>query len=304
MMLPVLCSQMFQSSVGMAPSLQHLRFMTFYDADPKTQKGWMNIGGIEDSLDFKIQQFEEYGIPSFYGGISGIFDRRHGSLVRDWESKLEDVATNEILPNLGPHKALRGVFFGDEICCHNATCWDVTLAPVATKLRTLLGPSAVLYTNECAINYIDKVPADLDLISMDVYDGYSPGSNGTDEVNRAMKLYSDVIFPKLHEHQQVMLVPGVFGCTNTDYMPFETMSKNLVDKLEGYWSWAQRDQRIAGFCPWHYNNRSRMHPDPCDMGPGAIAYPDVLTKLQEIGEAIIASQASITTTTTSALKLV
>ena len=34
--------------------------------------------------------------------------------------------------------------------CSNTTCWGAALAPVSAKLRKLLGPAALIYTNECA----------------------------------------------------------------------------------------------------------------------------------------------------------
>ena len=38
---------------------------------------------------------------------------------------------------------------GDEICCHNSTCWQGQLNPITAKLRGLLGPKAILYAAEC-----------------------------------------------------------------------------------------------------------------------------------------------------------
>ena len=95
---------------------------------------------------------------------------------------MEKIATQEILPYLG--KQYRGVFLGDEICCSNVTCWDTALAPVAAKFRTLLGPDAIIYTNECANKGIQNVPEAFDLISVDTYAGYTPGSHGGDEADR------------------------------------------------------------------------------------------------------------------------
>ena len=51
---------------------------------------------------------------------------------------------------------------------------------------------------------------------------------------------------------------------------------------------AKADTRIAGFSPWHFNNRSSpQHGPPCDMELGAVAMPDVVTKLKQIGEYIL-----------------
>jgi len=168
------------------------------------------------------------------------------------------------------------VFFGDEICCSNVTCWETSLAPVAKKVRKLL-PDAVIYTNECAEKGIKEVPPDFDLISVDTCsslffllgtvcsrnwrglnsfccccadNGYSPGSKGTDEVTQAQAMYNNILFPKLHDHQQVLLVPGTFACSNLTYFALDDQAKNVVDKMEGYFKWAKAEKRIAGFNPW------------------------------------------------------
>ena len=54
---------------------------------------------------------------------------------------------------------------------------------------------------------------------------------------------------------------------------------------------AKAEPRIAGFTPWHFNNRSSpQHGPPCDMELGAVAMPDVVAKLKEIGEYIVGAQ--------------
>ena len=86
-----------------------------------------------------------------------------------------------------------------------------------------------------------------------------------------------------------MLVPGTYGCSNVTYMPLADMAKNVVDKLDGYFSWAKEDRRIAGFNPWHWSNRgSPQSGPPCDMILGASAMPTVVAKLTEIGKFIMA----------------
>jgi len=85
-----------------------------------------------------------------------------------------------------------------------------------------------------------------------------------------------------------MLVPGIFACSNLTYFPLDEQAANLVDKLDGYFEWAKTDTRIAGFNPWHFNNRSSpQHGEPCDMELGAVAMPSVLAKVQEIGRYIL-----------------
>ena len=46
----------------------------------------------------------------------GAIFKRGTGLADGWEAKLEAIVANDIVPNLGKGKALRGVFLGDEIC--------------------------------------------------------------------------------------------------------------------------------------------------------------------------------------------
>ena len=141
--------------------------------------------------------------------------------------------------------------------------------------------------SECANPHITEVPPEFDLISVDTYAGYKPGSRGADEVASAKKIFS-VILPKLHGHQQVLVVPGTFACSNLSYFPLEQQAKNVVEKLDGYWAWMQQETRIAGMLPWHFNTRrGPEHRPPCDMDLGAATMPTVVAKLKEIGRQII-----------------
>ena len=51
-------------------------------------------------------------------------------------------------------------------------------------------------------------------------------------------------------------MPGTFACSNLTYFPLEGQAKNLVDKLDAYFTWSKAEKRIAGLNPWHFNNRS------------------------------------------------
>ena len=57
----------------------------------------------------------------------------------------------DIQPGLA-NGTLSGVFLGDEICCEDMPtrtgmeCWESVIAPVADKLRAMLGSKALIYT--------------------------------------------------------------------------------------------------------------------------------------------------------------
>lgn len=163
----------------------HLKYMSYYGFNPQQMQGWVNLGleangdgncevGVDDCNMTGVKDaWHRWRVPSLYGNIpqggmpNPVFIRGVG-LAPNWEANLEAVVKKNILPNLGPGKPLRGVFLGDEICCANATCWTAALKPATEKLRSMLGSSAIIYTNECANRAITEVPREFDLISVDI----------------------------------------------------------------------------------------------------------------------------------------
>ena len=122
-----------------------------------------------------------------------------------------------------------------------------------------------------------------------------------EEVRLVKQYYIKYLFPKMAAHQQAMLVPGIFGCAGAivDGKPFslEEQGARIVKKLQAYFSWAKEEPRIAGFWPWHFNNRtdkpSTVRPGFCDMAPGGVAMPAVVQKLQEIGKFIVGNESKL-----------
>ena len=100
--------------------------------------------------------------------------------------------------------------------------------------------------NDC-VDAWPYIPPDLDLVGMD---RYLLSSHGMDEVSGTKAYYESAIFPKLAPHQRAMIVPGLVGCSvNSSYgrsVPKEDQEQALLQKLEGYYSWAKSDPRIAG----------------------------------------------------------
>jgi hypothetical protein len=107
--------------------------------------------------------------------------------------------------------------------------------------------------------------------------------NGSAEVAMARAAYEREIYPLLAPHQRVMQLPGLFGW-NQSQCPMEQQAAALIEKLSGYWSWAQEDSRVVGLAPWHMNDRS-SHMGP-NLGPGAINFPTVMAKLRSINAQI------------------
>ena len=166
----------------------------------------------------------------------------------------------------------------DEICCHNSSCWHGQLYPISAKLRSLLGRDAILYENECGDSLagggmahghpvgppLDKVAPDLDLISVDLYEGYLPSDpNGTAEAVAARAFVEKEVYPRLAPHQKIMVVPGTFGCSNTSFMPLALTQKSVVEKLKAYFEWGKADPRMAGINPCEHPTPLRLPTAAC-----------------------------------------
>jgi hypothetical protein len=109
-------------------------------------------------------------------------------------------------------------------------------------------------------------------------------------------------------HQSAMLVPLIAGmsgppldgqgkCTGRNRAGAPAYLQNeTVGALGALFDWAKSETRVAGFCPWHFNNRcgtalppTKCHDakPPCDMDLGAVSLPFVKAKLEEIGRYIV-----------------
>jgi hypothetical protein len=155
----------------------------------------------------QVRMYKDYKIPSFYGDLSSRYEHPETAahvfmrekqcsppsypvchLGSKWEETIEMLAERDIKPGMA-NGTLVGVFLGDELCCQDTSertgmeCWDTVIAPVADKFRALLGPKALIYTNECggeamwnssAIKSGWKIPASLDIVSVDYYAGWLP----------------------------------------------------------------------------------------------------------------------------------
>eukprot|EP01045_Picozoa_sp_COSAG04_P037721 COSAG04_NODE_9774_length_834_cov_0.419048_1_plen_238_part_01 len=112
---------------GSSPAA-HLSIMSCYGlgssaASAKAMAGWMNLALSVHGPNI-LETWEKQRIPALYGPLSGgsaeleVFTRKVGlnAEMPNWEEKLTNLVHAKVLPNLGPGKALRGVFLGDEIC--------------------------------------------------------------------------------------------------------------------------------------------------------------------------------------------
>ena len=81
----------------------------------------------------------------------------------------------------------------------------------------------------------------------------SVGFNGTAQDVR--RIYSTKLYPNLHPHQQVLLVPPGYSCTDRQTRLTSCGADNCTAVMLAwaryFWSWAQEDERVSGIMPWH-----------------------------------------------------
>jgi hypothetical protein len=66
-----------------------------------------------------------------------------------------------------------------------------------------------------------------------------------------MSYYDKYIIPKLHPHQQALLVPGTFACSTGIGVTQNQSSQTdmVMQKLEGLQQYALAQPKIGGFYP-------------------------------------------------------
>jgi hypothetical protein len=188
--------------------------------------------------------------------VHGVFDRSHpkasglNGLHPGWLQNLH-IALHPVLPLLRSGQVL-GIFMGDEIFCSNLPFSNYSA--VLRELRALVGPAAVIWTNECGhpsgwpVAMWPSVPPELDWLSIDQYDVL----HGAEEVTMAQRYWSlKDVKSKLHPHTRLLAVPGTFACSDTKYMSLSDAQTQVEAKLSGYLSWAKQDDRLIGLWPWH-----------------------------------------------------
>ena len=92
------------------------------------------------------------------------------------------------------------------------------------------------------------------------------------------------------------VVPGLFGNYS---IPVAEQDEALLAKLNGFVSWAQKEHRIVLMNPWHYSdlgappNQKRVpnknHARDGEYTLGAYAFPQLMTRLRQLGDQINAS---------------
>ena len=293
----------------------HVKYLSFYDYNAAEQHSFCSIGlfthlqgNTLQSNSSLLSAWEKYGFPSVLdvedlgGGFNdGLYSRggfNHTHLNPRWKSLIDGVLASA-LPHIGKTKAIRGIFLGDEPCCGGLPAAE--LDELATHVKTkLVGTGAFIYVNECSSPFVGispghdgcpvgsdfcpfsglmgaKIPSALDFISVDMY----KSNNGT-EPAIVRQFYEESVYPKLAAHQSTWVVPGTFA-QPAPYVSLAESTKVMLEKINGYWSWAQNDTRVVGINPWHWGTWGSMQKGDDIYKLGAHDFPAVRARLQEIG---------------------
>ena len=128
---------------------------------------------------------------------------------------------------------------------------------------------------------------------------------GTNETAWHRQFYERYVFPSLHPHQRVAVVPGLFGCDVGDKgrctnsleqaqgqclcsvsghnLSHTAQADGLIAKLRSYLGWAAAETRIVGVNPWHYYHigpASRPYPQ---YHEGVAAFPTLIAEMLRLG---------------------
>eukprot|EP01052_Picozoa_sp_SAG31_P001847 SAG31_NODE_62_length_28678_cov_21.548270_18_plen_403_part_00 len=288
----------------------HMSIMTTLGFDAAQQRAWTTMAITNDLVQLHNRSLQVdftmmYGpLPDCNGCGSGVWDRKHRGLDLNWKNVLA-----RTLATL-PAKGVAGIFVGDELMCGGIPYSD--FSSVLQQIRMARPRGFLLYANECrwscglhdaACSVVKSwraagVPADLDLISFDEYTSgkFFTGQAGakcpiyfTDpaaEVQIVRNFYQTVVYPRLHPHQRVLVVPPVYACSEFAILQ---QDKYAARSLQEYANWGWNDTNIAGLNSWHYNTRHKRQegpPCPCDERIGAAQMPKSLKLLRSLGIAI------------------
>ena len=161
---------------------------------------------------------------------------------------------------------IQGVYLGDELLCLGVPFSNYTaVADIISAWLSQhdMASRVFVYSNECGNpftlpGYIWSVPEDTGLprsltqISIDEY------RVGAAEPLLVEQFYTQHMLPKMHDHQSLVVVPGMFAGTNkhdTNSSAAGSLAQQqvgLLDKLDAYFKWYQREPRMLGINFWHW----------------------------------------------------
>ena len=123
--------------ISLLPALlSSLDYLSYYGVDIPLQLGWLTLPTVGSTPSARNASYGD--ADAFFEGsnvssllqmpAAGLYERRvsgrpgsYSRLLPGWQANLSQWVDTQLAPRLA-NRTAAGVFVGDEICCHNATC--------------------------------------------------------------------------------------------------------------------------------------------------------------------------------------
>jgi hypothetical protein len=222
-------------------------------------------GSFDDAAARAVAIKASHNVPSFIDASAGLRGS-DGHLVSDWKSQVDARAPeiNSFIAN----GTSNGIFLGDEIYCggkHGLSLDDLHQFSDAVKAAS---PNAFIWSNECGSSLESKdfsLPASLDAFSVDKYHTDGKVKDWVQEGVRE-KIYQQKIYPKLHSHQGVFLIPGSFSSKVNKNCNEDCYNEMLAYDIGQFADWAKEDSKVLGVVPWTWGSCSECTKDKDEIG--------------------------------------
>lgn len=217
---------------------------------------------------------EKNNITTLFAVHDTFFENGAG-LRKDWKDAWASLQL-QLVPYI-ESKTIVGFMVGDELFPGKISLSDFTVALKALQKMKMNYPWLITWENEGGRTWVndfqkDGIPIELDVIS---FDDYYMWLNATDtpqsQVQGHRDFYDTKIYPLLHPHQSVYIVPGSFATQdprppsspgyphgNKTYCYNGTANGcdvYMAEQADAYASWAFEDPRVTGIGVWHWDSR-------------------------------------------------
>ena len=204
------------------------------------------------------------GIKSLYAVHDIFFDNEKHTLRTNWKAVWS--STQQILKSYIDDGKIIGFFIGDELFPGKIPLQDflTALKAVDAFKQEFADKKLITWENEGGTNWVEfvnkeldgKLPAELDIFSIDDY---------SMNASQHKHFHETVIYPMLHPHQKIYLVPGSYATrapvniSKSEWCcygsKFSDCDSCMVERIERFYNWAAKDARVIGFAPWHWDSR-------------------------------------------------
>lgn len=93
------------------------------------------------------------------------------------------------------------------------------------------------------------LPAEISWFSVDTYH-FHPSENYAKSVRL---FYENWVYPKLHDHQAVLVIPGAFGSRHHKKCSLACYDRFCSKDAWDFYDWAVDDDRVVAIAPYHWN---------------------------------------------------